>query len=167
MNSLLNIKNMVINKIISPAGATIAAQIIQLLYFHQQKFLHFHISKKSRTFVNIFINYFISLTRLILNSEFLAPELFSNSLILGYKLSSVVIMHYQIIKNIQVLFQVLFTPHPQLVGLAPFPANIFPNEAAPNVPNNTPRNSTFCFLASFLIVLLTRFIIKPQSLQEL
>ena len=105
-------------------------------FTYQKNQEHLHICQ----YFYIFINYFVSLTRLILNSEFLTPELFSNSLILGYKLSSVVIIHYQIIKNIQVLFQVLFTTHPQLVGLAPLAANIFPNEAARNVPNKTPRN---------------------------
>ena len=38
-------------------------------------------------------------------------------------------------------------PYPTFV--IPLSANIFPNNLAPNVPNNMPRNLSFCYLASF------------------
>ena len=50
----------------------------------------------------------ILLSRLILNPELLTPELFSDSLILRYNLSSFIISHFQIIKNIPELFHHFF-----------------------------------------------------------
>ena len=52
------------------------------------------------------------------------------------------------------------TSHPCISGLH---NNIFPNAIAPNAPNNIPRNLTYCYFASFLIVPLTLFISKPDS----
>ena len=49
----------------------------------------------------------------------------------------------------------------------PLPVKIFPNKLAPNVPNNFPRNSSFCYLTSFWIVLLTPFNNKPESSRDL
>ena len=44
---------------------------------------------------------------LILTSVLLAPELFRISLALGCKLPSIIVMHYQIMESIQVLFHFL------------------------------------------------------------
>ena len=41
--------------------------------------------------------------------------------------------------------------------------NIFPNNLAPKVPNNIPRNPHFCSFASFLIVSLTLFFINDSG----
>ena len=56
-----------------------------------------------------------------------------------------------------------FVPSTALVIIWPFPANIFPNKLAPNVPNKIPRNSPLYSFDSFLIVLVTPFIKKPDS----
>ena len=45
----------------------------------------------------------------------------------------------------------------------PLPVNRFPNKLTLKVPNNIPRNTPFYCFASFLIVLLTLFIFKPDS----
>ena len=50
-----------------------------------------------------------------------------------------------------------------LALIVPLPVNRFPNEPAPKVPNNIPRNPHFCSFALFLIALLTPFINKPDS----
>ena len=47
--------------------------------------------------------------------------------------------------------------------ITPLPVNIFPNKPAPNVPNNIPRNSPFCYYASFC----TPFNSKPESSRDL
>ena len=44
---------------------------------------------------------------LILISVLLAPKLFRISLALGYKLPYIIVMHYQIMESIQVLFHFL------------------------------------------------------------
>ena len=41
-------------------------------------------------------------------------------------------------------------PSPALIVL--LPVNRFPNNLAPNIPNNVQRNPPFCYFASFLIV---------------
>ena len=41
------------------------------------------------------------------------------------------------------------------------------NKLAPDVPNNILRNAPLCYFASFLIVLLTSFINKPDSSSDL
>ena len=51
--------------------------------------------------------------------------------------------------------------------ITPLPVNRLPNNLAPNVPNEIPKNPPFCSFASFLIVLLTRLINKPDSLKDL
>ena len=51
--------------------------------------------------------------------------------------------------------------------ITPLPVNRGPNKLAPNVPNNFPRNPIFCYFASLLIILLTSFINKPDSLKDL
>ena len=50
--------------------------------------------------------------------------------------------------------------------ITPLPVNRGPNKLAPNVPNNFPRNPIFCYFASLLIILLTSFINKPDSLKD-
>ena len=49
----------------------------------------------------------------------------------------------------------------------PLPVNTFPNKLAPNVCYNILRNTRFCPFTSFLIVSLTSFINKPDSLRDL
>ena len=44
---------------------------------------------------------------------------------------------------------------------------MFPNELAPNVPNNIPRNLHFCSFALFYIVSLTPSISNPESSRDL
>ena len=51
--------------------------------------------------------------------------------------------------------------------ITPLPVNRLPNNLAPNVPNEIPKNPPFSSFASFLIVLLTRLINKPDSLKDL
>ena len=50
--------------------------------------------------------------------------------------------------------------------ITPLPVNRGPNKLAPNVPNNFPRNPIFCYFATVLIILLTSFINKPDSLKD-
>ena len=45
--------------------------------------------------------------------------------------------------------------------------NMFFNKVVPNVPNNMPRNLPFYSFAAFLIVSLTPFFNKPDSLSDL
>ena len=52
-------------------------------------------------------------------------------------------------------------PSPALKN--PFPDNKFPNKDAPKVPNNIDKNPPFCYLVSFLIVLVTPFNKIPES----
>ena len=47
------------------------------------------------------------------------------------------------------------------------PATAFPNKVVANVPNNMLGNPTFCFFASFSIVLPTHFTNKPDPLRDL
>ena len=59
----------------------------------------------------------------------------------------------------------LVLPLPALI--VPLPATKFPNKLASKAPNNTLRNPPFSCYASFLIVLLTRFINKQDSSSDL
>ena len=52
---------------------------------------------------------------------------------------------------------------PWLVAIAPLPVNKFPNILALNISNSLLKNPPFCSFASFLIVSLSPFIIKPDS----
>ena len=53
-----------------------------------------------------------------------------------------------------------------IVNIVPFSFKRFPNERAPKVPNNIPRNPPFCYFASFLIIPFTIFINNPNSLGD-
>ena len=53
-------------------------------------------------------------------------------------------------------------PSPTLI--VPLPVDRFPNKLVPNVHNNILRNPPFCSFASFLIISLTPFINKADSL---
>ena len=55
----------------------------------------------------------------------------------------------------------LIVPSPAII--VSLPVNIFTNKLAPNVPNNILRNQHFCSFASYLNVLITPFIDKPDS----
>ena len=75
----------------------------------------------------------------------------------------------QIVTCLIISSPVLIVPSPALItlflGILTFnssPVNRFSNKLASNVPNNVLRNPTFCYFASFLIVLPTRFINKPD-----
>ena len=48
-----------------------------------------------------------------------------------------------------------------------FPCSHYSFKLSPNVPYNLPRNLSFCYFASFLIVSLTPFIIKPDFSKDL
>ena len=56
---------------------------------------------------------------------------------------------------------------PWLVAIAPLPVNKFPNILALNISNSLLKNPLFCSFASFLIVSLSPFIIKPDSSSDL
>ena len=56
-------------------------------------------------------------------------------------------------------------PSPALIVTLPF--DRFPKKQASNVPNNIVRNLPFCSFASFVIVLLTPFISKPDYSRDL
>ena len=62
---------------------------------------------------------------------------------------------------------VLITPFPGILAFTSLPVNRFHDKLALNVPNYMPRNPRFCSFASFLIVLLTPFIIKPYFSRDL
>ena len=51
--------------------------------------------------------------------------------------------------------------------LVPLPVNRFPNKLAPKEPIIIPRNYSFWFFTSFLIVSLTPFINKPDTSSDL
>ena len=51
--------------------------------------------------------------------------------------------------------------------LTPVAVNRFPNKLTPNVPKTMPRNPPLCSFALFLIVSLTPFDNKPDSLRDL
>ena len=53
-----------------------------------------------------------------------------------------------------------------IVNIVPFSLKRFPNERAPKFPNNIPRNPSFCYFASFLIISFTIFINNPNSLRD-
>ena len=55
---------------------------------------------------------------------------------------------------------IVFSP----AAIVPLSVNRFPNKLVPNIPNKTPRNQPFCYFVLFLIVSLTLFINKPDSL---
>ena len=61
--------------------------------------------------------------------------------------------------------ETLVVPSPALI--VPLPVKRFPNKLAPNVPINILRIPPFCSSVSFLIVSLTPFINKPDSLRDL
>ena len=61
----------------------------------------------------------------------------------------------------------LIGPRPWIVPIAPLPVNKFPNKLAPNIPNIILRNPPFYSFTSFLIVLVTPFIDKPDSSSDL
>ena len=56
---------------------------------------------------------------------------------------------------------------PSSAVIIPLPVNRFSNKLAPKVPNNIPKNPPFCSFALFLIVSLTPFINKAESLRGL
>ena len=71
------------------------------------------------------------------------------------------------VKNLPVLIvpsHVLIIPSPALIVL--LHVNRFPNKLASYVPNNILRNPFFIYFASFLIVSLMPFIMKPDSLRD-
>ena len=49
----------------------------------------------------------------------------------------------------------------------PLTVNTFPNELAPNVPNNIPKSPPLCSFASFLIVFANAFYHKTDSSKDL
>ena len=51
--------------------------------------------------------------------------------------------------------------------ILPLPVNRFPSKVAPKVPNYISKNPPFYSFASFLVVLLTPFINKPDSSRDL
>ena len=60
---------------------------------------------------------------------------------------------------------VLIVPSP--APITPLPVNKFLNKLAPDVFNYVPTNQLLCSFALFLIVSLTPFINKPDSLRDL
>ena len=61
----------------------------------------------------------------------------------------------------------LITPRADILAFTPLPRNRFPNKLAANIPYNMLRNPPICPFDSFLIVLLTPFVHKPDSLRDL
>ena len=51
--------------------------------------------------------------------------------------------------------------------IVPLPVKRFSSKLTSKVPNNIPRNSSFCYLALFLIVSLMPFINHPDSSRDL
>ena len=51
--------------------------------------------------------------------------------------------------------------------IVPLPVKRFSSKLTPKVPNNIPRNSSFCYFALFLIVSLMPFINHPDSSRDL
>ena len=75
--------------------------------------------------------------------------------------------HLKIWPALIVLSPVLNVNLPSFGAIIPLTDNIFHNKLASNVPNNMLKNLSFCSLASFLIVLLKRCIVKPMSSRDL
>ena len=61
----------------------------------------------------------------------------------------------------------LITPRADILAFTSLPRDRFPNKLAPYIPYNMLRNPPICPFDSFLIVLLTPFVHKPDSLRDL
>ena len=83
-------------------------------------------------------------------------------------------MLFRNLLNDELTLKILIVPRTWLVAIALSPAlivsltsNGFPNKLAPKITINLPRNPFYCYLTSFIVVLLTSFINKPDSSREL